>query len=293
MSVDYFSMKGSTMFDDKGHAVKLMSALVSDLYETSCKNSKDGSCDYSEDTISKLERLKVIIPAWSLEVTPFDPFEIDRKSNMFGGNPFTSLKHPWMLNKNGSPCYPLIQIDLQQVSELCNKDFGRGLMQVWIDIADSDLPSSIRVIGPADVDETPQNDYPSSEQTGKVDEYGSWFEISLRVSFNFLGYMLPHWGDGDLEWDYGRDLSDQEVEILNKLEELSDQHGYRSLKTNWLLGYPDRGSGSPAGRYEPEPMNLIQFRTSGAFPMVDVSRYANIFYSVDDGDVAYFFDWNS
>lgn len=280
------------MLDDKTSAEKLMGALVSDLHKASRENSKDGNCDYSEETLSKLERLKTIIPVWSTETTSFDPDEIDRKSNMFGGNPFTSLKYPWPLNDSGSPCYPLVQVDLRQISELCSKDFGRGLLQVWLDITDSDLPSTIRIIDPADMNETLQKDYPGPERIEKIDGYGSWFGISQQFSFNFLGYMLPHWGDGEIEWNYDRDLSEKEVEILNRFEELSEENGYRSLKTNWFLGYPDRGSGSPAGRYEPEPMNLIQFATSDAFPMVDVSRYANIFYSGDDGDVAYFFDWN-
>jgi hypothetical protein len=150
----------------------------------------------------------------------------------------------------------------------------------------------IRFIEPADMKEMFTKDNPSIERIHEIDEFGSWFGISLQFSFIFLGYMLPHWGDGDAEWDYDRDLSEREVEILDRLEELSEANGYRSLSTNWLLGYPDRGSGSPAGRYDPEPRNLIQFAKSDAFPMVDVSRYANIFYSEVDGDVSYFFDWN-
>jgi hypothetical protein len=254
-----------------------MSALVSDLLEASRENSKNGTCDYSEETISKLERRKTIIPVCAIDATSLDPDEIDRKSNMFGGNPFTSLKYPWPLNDSGSPFHPLVQLDLQQISELSSKEFGCGLLQVWLDITDSDLPSTIRIIDPADMNEDLQKDYPAPERTEKIDEYGSWFGISQHFSFNFLGYMMPHWGDGDIEWDYDRDLSQKEVEILNRFEELSEEHGYRSLNTNWFLGYPDRGSGAPAGKYDPEPADLIQFATSNAFPMVDVSRYATFF----------------
>lgn len=280
------------MFDDKTTAEKLMSGLVSDLLKASRENSKDGNCDYSEETLSRLERLKVIVPVWGIEAASLDPNEMDRKSNMFGGNPFTSLKYPWPLNDSGGPCYPLVQVDLQQISELSSKEFGSGLLQVWLDITDLDLPGTIRLIDPADMNDALRKDYPGPELIEKVDEYGSWFGISQHFSFSFLGYMLPYWGDGEIEWEYDRDLSEKEVEIINRFEDLSEEHGYRSLKTNWFLGYPDRGSGSPAGRYQPEPMNLIQFATSDVFPMVDVSRYANLFYSDDDGDVVYFFDWN-
>ena len=280
------------MFDDKTSAEKLMSTLVSDLLEASRESTKDGFCDYSKETILRLETLKILVPVWSVDTTSLNPHEIDRKSNMFGGNPFTSSKHPWPLNGSGNPCYPLAQLDLRQISKISSKDLGEGLLQVWLDITDSDLPSTIRTIDPADMNEALQNDYPDTERIEKIDEYGSWFGISHHCSFNFLGFMLSYWGGGEIEWDYDRDLSEREVEILNRLEELSEEHGYRSLKNNWLLGYPDRGSGSPAGKYESEPINLIQFATADAFPMVAVSRYANLFYSDDDDDVAYFFDWN-
>ena len=280
------------MLQDRSDAENLMKNLIGELLDASRENSKDGSCDYSEETLAKLEKIKQVIPAWDAEITSVDADSIDRKSNMFGGNPFTSIKHPWPLNGNENPYYPLVQLDLLQISELCSKDFGRGLLQVWLDITDSDLTSKIRIIDPEDMNDEVLTDYPSTERIDKIDEFGSWFGISLHLSFKFLGYMLSYWGDGDIEWDYDRDLSDKEEEILNNIERLSEEHGYRSLSTNWLLGYPDRGSGSPAGRYEPEPMNLIQFAKSNAFPMVDVSRYANIFYSNSGGDAVYFFDWN-
>jgi hypothetical protein len=280
------------MFEDKHIAENLMKSLVDDLIVESLKNSKDGNCDYSSDTLAKLERLKQVMPVWSIESFPIEFDETDRKSNMFGGRPFTSKKHPWPLNSNDNPYYPLVQINLLQISELCSRDFGRGLLQVWLDISNSNLSEIIRFIDPADMIEMLSQDAPSIERINEIDKFGSWFGISRRFSFKFLGYMLLHWGDGDAEWDYDRDLSEKEVEILDRLEELSEANGYRSLSTNWLLGYPDRGSGAPAGRYTTEPKNLVQFATSDTFPLVEVSRYANIFYSEVDGDVAYFFDWN-
>lgn len=211
---------------------------------------------------------------------------------MFGGRPFTSQKHPWPLNKKKRPYYPLIQIDLSQVSKITGKDFGHSLMQVWLDITKDSLSDLIRIIDKEDLDDAAAEDFPDAKSIQKIDEFNSWFGISSNFSFKPSGFMMAHWFDGSAEWDYARDLSAQEIGILNELQKLSEDNGYKSLSSNWLLGYPDRGSGSPAGRYYPEPKNFIQFETSDAFPMVDVSRYANIFYSEADGDVAYSFDWN-
>ena len=86
--------------------------------------------------------------------------------------------------------------------------------------------------------------------------------------------------------------SDEEAAIISRLEQLSEENDYRSLSTDSLIGYPDHGSGAPAGRYDEEPLNLIQFATEDAFPMVSVSRYANVFYTDYEDGAAYSFDWN-
>jgi hypothetical protein len=280
------------MFEDKTVAENLMNSLVNELIEVSHKGTADGQSDYQYVTLEKLERLKQLVPVWAIETERVNEEGIDRKANMFGGQPFTSDKHPWPLNESGSPYYPLAQIDLQQISDLQKMDFGSGLLQVWLDITDADLPHIIRLIDPADMDESLLLDIPTLESTTEIDEYGMWFGRSLYFSYKFLGYMLPPCYRDDIEWDLDRVLSESEEDVLGKIEQLSEENGYQSLTTNWLLGHPDRGSGSPAGRYEPVPMNLIQLAKSDVFPMADVSSYANIFYSDVDGDIDYFFDWN-
>jgi hypothetical protein len=280
------------MFEDKTVAENLMSSLVNELIEASQKSTADGKSDYQSVTLEKLERLKQVIPVWEIETEQVNEEAIDRKANMFGGQPFTSEKHPWPLTENGSPYYPLAQLDLQQISDLQNIDLGSGLLQVWLDITDADLPHTMRLIDPADMDECLLLDIPTLESTNEIDEHGMWFGRSLRFSYKFLGYMLPPCYRDDIEWDLDRILSESEENVLAKIEQASEENGYQSLSTNWLLGHPDRGSGSPAGRYEPVPMNLIQLAKSDVFPMADVSSYANIFYSNADGDTDYFFDWN-
>lgn len=280
------------MIEDKADIEALANTLVKELIDASKNNSKNGECDYSDDTLAKLQRFTQPVPVWGIESFPVESVDFNRKSNLFGGIPFTSGTYPWPLNDEQNPFYPLIQIDLDNISKLCNKNFGSGLLQVWLDVSDSELPSIARVIDHDAMNEDPLQDAPCIESIQKVDESGIWFGISSKFIFKFMGHMLTHWGDGDAEWDYERDLSDKEEEILNRLGELSEVHGYRSISSNWLMGYPDCGSGSPARRYVPGPMNLIQFAQSNAFPLVDVSRYANIFYSDEDGDITYFFDWN-
>lgn len=280
------------MFDDKNLAESRINELVEILLGESYKNSKDGKCDYSEDSFHSLKKLRQVLPTWEIEFLPMGAGEVDRKANMFGGTPFTSKKYPWPLNSKGKPCYPLSQINLGQISEITGRNFGDGLMQVWLDITKNDLDNFIRIINIDDLNDPLEKDAPEASLVKKIDKSEIWFGSCSTFSLKFKGYMMAHWFDGALEWDYGRDLSDQEVEALNALENLSEENGYRSMSGGWLLGYPDRRSGTPAGRYFPEPRNFIQFSDSRAFPMVDVSRYANIFFSDDDGDVSYFFDWN-
>ena len=167
-----------------------------------------------------------------------------------------------------------------------------GLLQVWLDITDADLPHITRVIDPADMDESLLFDLPSLESTNEIDEYSMWVGRSVYFSYKLLGYMLSPCYRDEIERDLDRVLSESEEDVLSKIEQISEENGYQSLSTNWLLGHPDRGSGSPAGRYEPVPMNLIQLAKSDVFPMADVSSYANVFYSQADGGMDYFFDWN-
>lgn len=280
------------MFEDKNAAEAHIKELIENLFGASCENSKDGKCDYSEDSLQALKRLSQVVPVWGIESVPVDIEQIDRKSNMFGAKPFTSEKYPWPYNSKNKPYYPLAQIDLMQISEVTGKDFGSGLLQVWLDITKNNLDDLIRIIDQDDSSESLTDDAPETSVIQKIDEFNTWFGIASQFSYKFLGYMMADWFDGALEWEYDRDLSDKEIEILDVLEKLSESNGYKSTSGNWLLGYPDKGSGAPAGKYYPEPRSLIQFSGSGAFPLIHVSRYANIFYSGEDGDVSYFFDWN-
>lgn len=90
----------------------------------------------------------------------------------------------------------------------------------------------------------------------------------------------------------GRELTDDEFEVIERLMEIVEKNNFRCPTGDWLLGYPDKGSGSPAGRYDPEPDNFLQFKTAEAFPMANVSRYGNIFCEESGDGVRFSFDWN-
>lgn len=280
------------MFEDKNAAEAQIRKLIDGLLSASCDHSVNGECDYSEESLQALKRLSQLEPVWGIDAMQMDEDGIDRRSNMFGGKPFTTKNHPWPINSKSKPYYPLIQVDLTQLSKIVGSHFGDGLLQVWLDITKNDLDHLVRIIDDDDLIDQLEDDAPLPSIIKKTDKDGFWFGICSQFTFKPMGFMMGHWSDGALEWDYERDLSDKEVELLSALEKLSEDNGYRSMSGSWILGYPDRGSGSPADRNYPEPKNFIQFSDSGAFPMVDVSRYANIFYSDNEGDVSFFFDWN-
>jgi hypothetical protein len=279
------------MLKTKLDAENILGSLVDDLLNMSRKKTIDGNCDYSEETILALSSLKEARPVLGIKTASSDQVSMSRKSNVFGGYPYTSEKFPWPLNEKNDPYYPLVQINLKEIGDISGKYFGTGLLQIWLDITKWDLPNIVRVIGSSDLDDPLVDDVPDDERVKKLNEFGSYFGTSLDFSFYFMGFMLPA-VVFDIDTESDRRRSVEETEIIGRIEGLCKEHGYESIEGNWLLGYPDRGSGTPAGRYYPEPLNLIQFATVDVFPMVGISRYGNVFYSEDQGEISYFFDWN-
>ena len=90
----------------------------------------------------------------------------------------------------------------------------------------------------------------------------------------------------------GRELTDAESAIVVQLMEIVEKSNYRCPAGDWVLGYPDKGSGAPAGKYDPEPANFFQFKSANSFSRVNVSRFANIFFDDSSQGVSFFFDWN-
>lgn len=117
--------------------------------------------------------------------------DVDRTGNMLSGPFFTSKQYP--IVKNG---YPVVQLDLQQVSAISGKALGDGLFQLWEQSNLGDL--LIRVIPKAAVSShlmTPFSEsdlkdgddtgvaYPSSSYPaqGSVRVFKSYFSLGLEA----------------------------------------------------------------------------------------------------------------
>jgi hypothetical protein len=184
---------------------------------------------------------------------------------------------------------PLIQIVLDEVGLLSGKNFGLGLLQVWIDINDFDLPSIVRVIERSDL--TAPMTLPSFDYS-EINETDYWDQVCAHFSIAQGGFMCANFDACQIESRNGRDLTDAEYELVDRLMAIVEKNNYSCQAGDWLLGYPDTGSGAPAGRYDPEPANFFQFKTADSFSMANVSRYANIFFDSSGHRVNFFFDWN-
>jgi hypothetical protein len=219
---------------------------------------------------------------------PLSPDSYNRKGNLLGGIPFTSKEHTWPINRNGKPYYPLTQINLTGVSSITNKEFGDGILQVWIDVDEqSDWMSSvIKRIEPNDLD--------CEMEPHEFEYLGSnfnelWCDKNYEFSFEFNGYVCPSFDSIDRD-DFVK-LSKNEKSALERLELIAESNGWKSIDGDWLLGYPDMGSGSPAGSYFSEVDNFIQLATFKSFPMTLGGKQANIFYSDSSSEVEFWFDW--
>ena len=238
-----------------------------------------------------MEKLREVKSVWRLDLTDLENFESTRADNIIGGRPFTTEKNPWLVDDEGNPMYPLIQLNLEKISNLTGIDFGTGLLQVWINInidGENWMNNVVRVIDLDEMDELPTAVEFNSSEINPSGEYSE----GLAISFTSIGHMCSSWEGWQLVFKPDRSASKEEEEIIRKIEDCTSKNSYISLSKDWLLGFPDRGSGAPAGSYIPEPKNFIQFATPESFPNVSIGRLGNIFYDGKGENVHFWFDWN-
>lgn len=264
--------------------------LIDSLFELAKKASCSDEVDYTVESLAALSVLRGVKPVWSLDLVTLEDFENTRTQNIIGGRPFTSEQCPWPVDAEGIPLYPLIQLNLEQISNLTGNDFGSGLLQVWINIQDDDnwMTNVVRVI---ELDEMHAPPTPVEFNSHEINPKGEFSE-GFSISFSSLGYMCSNWEGWQLECNSDRSFSHEEEELIHKIELIAAKNNYTAMSGDWLLGFPDNGSGSPAGSYSPEPENLIQFASYKSFPLVAISKYANVFYSKDESTGTFWFDWN-
>lgn len=267
---------------------KTMTQFIAKLqpYLESCS---EGSAE------SVYKKLLDIRPVW--EITPKKvPVEsLNRLGSMFGGFPFTSQAYPWPLGEDDQPLSPLAQIALSAVTKLTKQSFGQGLLQVWLDYGSPEMTSIVRVI--------PESECLRDNLNDECLRGGSEYEdICSVIKFKKSGSMCHSWGDTvgalmDECHDVILDKLDDEkreafLDLIENFEKYVEDSGYGVVEKDWLLGYPDMGSGAPAGRYIDPPSNFIQFATEDSFPMAIGARFCNLFYSTDKEGVVFFsFDY--
>ena len=222
-----------------------ISILIDHLLKKAAESAFAEKHDYTDETIINLEKLKKWKAFWSIEIQHKDLESLNRMGNVFGGLPFTSEQYQWPVNDLGKPYMPLVQISLDEVSLLSGQDFGHGLLQVWLDINDSDLPSVLRVIERSDLN-APLT-LPSFDcSTANVTDH--WENICANFSIASGGFMCTDFDAYLIESRTGRELTDDEFEVIERLMEIVEKNNFRCPTGDWLLGYPDKGSGVAADR---------------------------------------------
>ena len=268
-----------------------LDSLIDSLFSFAKIASPSGDIDYTDESLNELTKLREVKPVWSLDLADLENFESTRADNIIGGRPFTTETSPWLVDDEGNPLYPLIQLNLEQISNLTGNDFGTGLLQVWINIkidGENWMNNVVRLIDPDEMDVLPTAVEFNSSEINPDGEYSEGYAISIKS----LGHMCTSWEGWQLEFKSDRSASKEEEEIIRKIEDITSKNSYRSLSTDWLLGFPDRGSGTPAGAYFIEPKNFIQFATHESFPNVNIGRLGNIFYDGKGENAHFWFDWN-
>lgn len=252
--------------------------------------SNAGKLSYSEQATISLRRLKEIKPVWTAKTEIFNSIWSNRKGNLFGGMPFTSNEHTWPINNNGNPYYPLVQVNLSDVSATTRQRFGDGLMQVWLDLdQDSNwMHSILKVIKPNELQfEMTKPSFQISE-TG-LDEMWGWSGEGYAFSLEFKGFVCKNiydFGGGDFN-----EFSKEELTAFVNIRSVCEKNGYASIgESDWFLGYPDEGG--PAGlSFEDNWKNFIQFGGYDIYPLSGIGKVANIFYCDEGDDVEFLFQW--
>jgi hypothetical protein len=267
-----------------------LKSLVSILLKEAKKHSADGKVDYNEETIGSLNNICNPLPVWTIAAKEVEKESLDRLGNMYGGFPFTSAKHPWPLDAKGNPLCPFIQINLDSLYESTKQYVGSGLLQLWIDITDVSLPGEIRRISKSECQQPMSADFLNYM---KMNKHGIWENISCEFSLFYSGDMCRNWEFGMYGWSVDRyDLSEQEMLIIEEIQQhVSDNNFYELSGTDWIFGYPDQGSGTPADRYSELPQNFFQFSSQETFPMALAAKYANIFSRKKDNEVEFFYEY--
>lgn len=158
-------------------------------------------------------------PAWNPKFfvipTPF----ADRTRSMLEGPFFTNDNYPWPEGADADFASPVVQIDLSEISSLRDKDYGDGLLQVFI--ANSEFV--IRVIPRFEVQHSKLTAIPSNIE----DDYSGYFTEKYwlgdgAVVSQIIGYEEPSLSANVYSSDGGPNDQDPPIfnEIFSRMESL-------------------------------------------------------------------------
>jgi hypothetical protein len=196
-----------------------------------------------------------------------------------GGFPFTSASWPWPSNEQGSPMHFLAQVNLDRASSLLGRNFGAGLLQIWMPYYDDTQVIFSRVIPNGDLSDNLDTDYPEACEA-EAQAYGlfHWNSVSPckpRIDWIRFGSMY-HRDPWSLMSELGESESgvnldaveDELLDISDKLSELVVPHaslsGYFSHPPRIFLGGYPFGYGNGWHQFQrPNTRMLLNMMSEG------------------------------
>jgi hypothetical protein len=173
------------------------------------------------------------------------------------GFPFTSKSYPWPMTER-SVHQPIAQINLKKAGELINDNLGDGLLQVWLEVSETE--PHIRIIPESSLSEPLDTFYPDNpfweDEYGGALIYRNFNDLPTpRIEWIPMGKMFPNpflthsdWWEIDLELDY--DAMEKLSEKINKIGIPMNMQSYFGSDAFLRLGgYPD-ADGNSSGLIE-------------------------------------------
>lgn len=175
--------------------------------------------------------------AWLLRLFRVPTEFADRTRGMLEGPFFTSSSYPWPQTGDGKYFSPVVQVDLREISKLKDRNYGDGLLQLFLDGADFLL----RVIPREDICSKLITNVPSDLE----DDYSGWITQKYWLgdgSFvsQIVGYDEPVLSANVYASDGIPDDDDPEIfkEIFSRMESLEmNDSGIHMFGTFYPIQY--------------------------------------------------------
>lgn len=166
-----------------------------------------------------LDDISYAAPAWNPKYFVLPTPYADRTRSMLEGPFFSNDNYPWPEGSDAEFASPIVQIDLSEISRLRDKDYGDGLLQVFI----ANTEFVIRVIPSFEVQLSKLTAIPSDLE----DDYSGYFTEKYwlgdgAVVSQIIGYEEPTLSANVYSSDGAPDVQDPPVfhEIYSRMKSL-------------------------------------------------------------------------